>query len=153
MIEHILFLLLFPTLVFSETELETACSGTDRVYSDGSCLVLNKTAVKYSLAKVSCEHYLGYSGHLVFIRSVTVQNTLKQLIKNNSVSNVYVSYEHTNTTGLRNNSWFYAYTNGSTITASFLPWKTGFPSMATNNDRAYFSASGVIDVAGENLPL
>uniref|UniRef100_A0A914VMG4 C-type lectin domain-containing protein n=1 Tax=Plectus sambesii TaxID=2011161 RepID=A0A914VMG4_9BILA len=151
MFEHILLLLLLPAFVFSATDLQTACNGIDRIYSGGSCLVLNKTAVKYSKAKVSCEHYLGYSGHLVFIRSVTVQNTLKQLITSNSVTGVYVGYEQTNATGLRNANWAYAYKNGSTITASFLPWKTGYPLTITSYDRAYFSASGVIDAAGESL--
>uniref|UniRef100_A0A914WUA8 C-type lectin domain-containing protein n=1 Tax=Plectus sambesii TaxID=2011161 RepID=A0A914WUA8_9BILA len=149
MFEHILLFLLLPAFVFSATDLETTCTGTDRVYSDGSCLVLNKTAVRYSKAKVSCEHYLGYSGHLVFIRNDIVENTLQQLITSNSVSNVYVGYEQTNTTGLRNGSWVYAYTNGSTATASYLPWKTGSPSKNNTYDRTYYTASGVIDTAGE----
>uniref|UniRef100_A0A914X4W9 C-type lectin domain-containing protein n=1 Tax=Plectus sambesii TaxID=2011161 RepID=A0A914X4W9_9BILA len=152
-----LLILLFSPLVVG-TALQTECVGSDRVYSGSSCYVLHKNASLYSKAKTACDDYLGYSGHLIFIRDNSSKAALHQLMSSNSVTTAYTGYEQTNTSGLRNASWAYASSDGTYTPASFIPWgRTSYfpftePSTNPANTRLAYvtNENGTKDYTGES---
>lgn len=75
-------------------------------------------------------------------------------MQTNGVQNAYVSYEKTSTTSPINADWVYAYANGTTTPATYLPWYTGYPKSPATRDRAVYaiiSSSGVVNVEGESM--
>uniref|UniRef100_A0A914WWQ2 C-type lectin domain-containing protein n=1 Tax=Plectus sambesii TaxID=2011161 RepID=A0A914WWQ2_9BILA len=111
----------FPQTV-ALTELQSLCVGTDRTYFGTSCYVLNKTVLTYSRAKIACEDYLGYKGHLYHIRNEAVKNTTHQLfVSAAGVTGGWTSFEQYNASGARTAGWGLAERDGTVTPVTYLP--------------------------------
>uniref|UniRef100_A0A914UIC0 C-type lectin domain-containing protein n=1 Tax=Plectus sambesii TaxID=2011161 RepID=A0A914UIC0_9BILA len=100
-----------------------------------------KTAVKAEVAKGKCNHYLGYSGHLVHIRNVVVLAAVKQLISTYGTSTDYIwtGMEPINASAaVTANNWANYYRNGTSVSPTYLPWA---PSNPAAINRAYYQPS------------
>uniref|UniRef100_A0A914XSA4 C-type lectin domain-containing protein n=1 Tax=Plectus sambesii TaxID=2011161 RepID=A0A914XSA4_9BILA len=137
----VILLFTFPT-ANAVTDLQANCTGTDRRYNGTSCYVMVKTAIRHSAAKLSCNHYLGYSGHLYHIRNAAVQAVTKQLISTYSLATDYIwtGSETINSSAALTdkNNWAHYYRDGTFVSGTNLPWATGYPS---TNNRAFYRST------------
>uniref|UniRef100_A0A914WVP5 Apple domain-containing protein n=1 Tax=Plectus sambesii TaxID=2011161 RepID=A0A914WVP5_9BILA len=85
-------------------------------------------------AKISCNHILGYSGHLHHLRNAAAQAVTKELISTYSPSTIYVwtGLEPINSSAALTdkNNWAHYYRDGTFVSAANLSWASGDP--ATN---------------------
>uniref|UniRef100_A0A914UP99 C-type lectin domain-containing protein n=1 Tax=Plectus sambesii TaxID=2011161 RepID=A0A914UP99_9BILA len=131
-----------PTFT-AATDLQTQCTGTGRLYSGTSCYVLNDPWTTSSRAKISCNHILGYSGHLAHIRNAAARAAVKQLMSSYTVRVVQCAY-----TGLEllnpavattiSTNWGYYYRDGIYASTTYLPWLSSHPSTNSNQNRASY---------------
>uniref|UniRef100_A0A914VZN8 C-type lectin domain-containing protein n=1 Tax=Plectus sambesii TaxID=2011161 RepID=A0A914VZN8_9BILA len=140
-------LLFISPTVTALTDLQVNCTGTDRLYNDTSCYVVVGTAKPHGAAKASCNHYLGYSGHLVHIRSAAVKAVVKQAMNNYipaGTTTVWTGLQLKNSSAVTTdiNNWGSYYRNGTSVTPTYLPWQSGQPSTAATNNRAYYGSAG-----------
>uniref|UniRef100_A0A914WYV0 Uncharacterized protein n=1 Tax=Plectus sambesii TaxID=2011161 RepID=A0A914WYV0_9BILA len=136
-------LFIFPT-VAALTDLQANCTGPDRRYNGTSCYVLGEPGITHSAAKLLCNHYLGYSGHLVHIRNAAVQATARELTTTYFFANVrvYTGLEPINSSAALTdkNNWGYYYRNGTVVVPAYQqPWAAAHPS---TTNRAYYTPSG-----------
>uniref|UniRef100_A0A914VFN9 C-type lectin domain-containing protein n=1 Tax=Plectus sambesii TaxID=2011161 RepID=A0A914VFN9_9BILA len=107
--------------------LETVTS----VYFGTSCLILHTELKKFNAAKLSCLDILGYSGHLVHIRSLSYQPVIESLMNASSVSTVWTGTECYGTcTTASSTGWYYTtsarkYEESATFIAWSATGKTG----------------------------
>uniref|UniRef100_A0A914WMK4 C-type lectin domain-containing protein n=1 Tax=Plectus sambesii TaxID=2011161 RepID=A0A914WMK4_9BILA len=139
-------LLFISPTVTAITDLQTQCTGTDRVYSGTSCYVIVGTTKKQDVAKTSCNHYLGYAGHLVHIRSTGIQAAVKQLMNSYSstITNVWTGMELINSSVSTNvnTNWGNYYRNGTFVSPTYLSWAPNQPSPYTSMNRVlYYSTT------------
>uniref|UniRef100_A0A914X4C3 C-type lectin domain-containing protein n=1 Tax=Plectus sambesii TaxID=2011161 RepID=A0A914X4C3_9BILA len=134
-------LFIFPT-VTAITDLQVNCTGPDRRYNDTSCYVMVKTVKRHTIAKLLCNHYFGYSGHLYHIRNAAAQAVTKELISTYSNANdkIFTGLEPINESAALNdqNNWAHYYRDGTFVSATNLPWAPGQPS---TNNRVYYQPS------------
>uniref|UniRef100_A0A914W8Y3 Uncharacterized protein n=1 Tax=Plectus sambesii TaxID=2011161 RepID=A0A914W8Y3_9BILA len=114
----------FPQTV-ALTELQSLCVGTDRTYFGTSCYVLDTVPLTYSRAKVACEDYLGYKGHLYHIRNEAIKNITHQLFMAAGSAGGWPSFEQYNASGARNASWGLAERDGTVTPVTYVPWGYG----------------------------
>uniref|UniRef100_A0A914UKR9 C-type lectin domain-containing protein n=1 Tax=Plectus sambesii TaxID=2011161 RepID=A0A914UKR9_9BILA len=126
-------LLFTLSTVTAQTDLQNQCTGADRVYSGASCYVAVSTLKNHDAAKTSCNHYLGYSGHLVHIRTAAVKTVVKQLATNYigaAADCVWTGLELRNLVDLTSdiNNWGNYYSDGTfASTSTYLPWYPAYP--------------------------
>uniref|UniRef100_A0A914VYV7 Uncharacterized protein n=1 Tax=Plectus sambesii TaxID=2011161 RepID=A0A914VYV7_9BILA len=144
------------------TELQSLCVGANQTYLGSSCYVLHGTPrVTYSRAKVACEDYLGYKGHLYHIRNAVIKNTTHQFILSNGLTasdmNVWTSFEQYDANGARNAGWGFAERDGTVTPASYVPWGWNGggwePVGPTSHTRAPYAPYyfGLNDAPGEGM--
>uniref|UniRef100_A0A914VK93 C-type lectin domain-containing protein n=1 Tax=Plectus sambesii TaxID=2011161 RepID=A0A914VK93_9BILA len=127
------------------TDLQANCTGPDRQYSGTSCYVIvGSSPQKYHpVAKTLCNHYLGYSGHLVHIKNAAVKDVLKQLMTtyNSTAINIaWTGLELLNSSTATNdsNNWGYYYRNGTYFSQTYIPWAATEPRAESNRSRGYY---------------
>lgn len=76
----IVLLLVNAPLIFAATNLQNQCNKPLSTYFGTSCLILHTEQKRYNTAKISCNDILGYSGHLVHIRSLDYQPVIESLM-------------------------------------------------------------------------
>uniref|UniRef100_A0A914WLP9 C-type lectin domain-containing protein n=1 Tax=Plectus sambesii TaxID=2011161 RepID=A0A914WLP9_9BILA len=124
-------LFVFPT-VAATTDLQAQCTGYDRLYNNTSCYVVVGPTKGQHSAKLSCNHYLGYAGHLVHIKSAGVQAAVKQAMTNypnTTIPYIWTGLELINSSAAfpDSNNWGHYYRDGTFVTPTYLPWNTGQP--------------------------
>uniref|UniRef100_A0A914WMR9 C-type lectin domain-containing protein n=1 Tax=Plectus sambesii TaxID=2011161 RepID=A0A914WMR9_9BILA len=138
-------LLFISPTVAALTDLQTKCTGPDRRYNGTSCYVMVKNARRQNFAKLSCNHYLGYSGHLFHIKNAAAQATAKELISNYSSADdkVYTGLEPINSSApfTDQNNWGHYYRDGTFVSATNLPWAPSQPTTNTAYNRVYYQPS------------
>uniref|UniRef100_A0A914WDU3 C-type lectin domain-containing protein n=1 Tax=Plectus sambesii TaxID=2011161 RepID=A0A914WDU3_9BILA len=136
-----LLLFISPT-VAATTDLQTNCTGPDRVYNGTSCYVVVKPGIRHSAAKLLCNHYLGYAGHLYRITNAAVQAATRQLISTYPYSTAWIwtGLEPKNSSAALNdnNNWGYYFRNGTFVSPTYRPWQSGQPAANTANNRVYY---------------
>uniref|UniRef100_A0A914UXA8 Uncharacterized protein n=1 Tax=Plectus sambesii TaxID=2011161 RepID=A0A914UXA8_9BILA len=144
MISALLFLNL--PLIVAATDLQSQCNQPLSTYFGSSCLILHTEQKKFNTAKIACNDILGYSGHLVHIRSPDYQPVIESLMSTGSVSNAWIGTECYGTcTTASNAGWYYTtptkrYEEGATfiawsgigMTGNSLIWQMGQKSVATD---------------------
>uniref|UniRef100_A0A914VYY0 C-type lectin domain-containing protein n=1 Tax=Plectus sambesii TaxID=2011161 RepID=A0A914VYY0_9BILA len=131
-----------PT-VTAVTDLQTQCNGTDRLYNGTSCYVIDGSGKMQDAAKESCNHYPGYSGHLVHIRNAAVKAAVKQLMTKSGASSsscAFTAMELVNSSvsPTLTTNWANYYRDGTFVSLSYLPWSPSQPSTSTANKRAMY---------------
>uniref|UniRef100_A0A914WDQ0 C-type lectin domain-containing protein n=1 Tax=Plectus sambesii TaxID=2011161 RepID=A0A914WDQ0_9BILA len=149
-------LLFISPTVAAITDLQTQCTGTDRRYSGTSCYVIVGTTKKQDVAKTSCNHYLGYAGHLVHIRSTGIQAAVKQLMNSYSstITNVWTAMELINSSVSTNvnTNWGNYYRNGTFVSPTYLSWAPNQPSTYISMNRVLYNSTidKMFSAAGSN---
>uniref|UniRef100_A0A914UWL9 C-type lectin domain-containing protein n=1 Tax=Plectus sambesii TaxID=2011161 RepID=A0A914UWL9_9BILA len=152
-------ILLFISLtVTAITDLQANCTGPDRRYNGTTCYVLFAYSATQDVSKISCNHYLGYSGHLVHIRNAAVQNVVHQMITNYVAFTIYCAWtglELLNSSASHTDSsnWGYYYRNGTFFSQTYLPWLSGHPSTNLDYNRAMYckNEDRLFSYQGSNL--
>uniref|UniRef100_A0A914VZK5 PAN-3 domain-containing protein n=1 Tax=Plectus sambesii TaxID=2011161 RepID=A0A914VZK5_9BILA len=149
----------FPQTV-ALTELQSLCVGTDQTYFGTSCYVMHRTLLTYSRAKLECEDYLGYKGHLYHIRNAAIKNATHQFILSAAVGGgVWTSFEQYNASGARTAGWGLAERDGTVTPVTYVPWGNGGtgqePLGPAAHNRAGYSCpwGGLNDVPGEGFTV
>uniref|UniRef100_A0A914X785 Uncharacterized protein n=1 Tax=Plectus sambesii TaxID=2011161 RepID=A0A914X785_9BILA len=126
MLFSLVILLFTSPPVTALTDLQANCTGADRLYDGTSCYVVVGTATPQDQAKISCNHYQEYAGHLVHIRNGVVQAVVKQVMNSYANTSAYIW------TGLQlinssvattvSSNWGQYYRNGTFVLPTYLPW-------------------------------
>uniref|UniRef100_A0A914XJ70 C-type lectin domain-containing protein n=1 Tax=Plectus sambesii TaxID=2011161 RepID=A0A914XJ70_9BILA len=138
----------FPT-VTAQTDLQANCTGNDRLYNGTSCYVMIGPTLAYAVAKLSCNHILGYSGHLAHMKNAAGQAAVLELANTYTGAPgdcYWMGMEIINGTVATNIStnWGNYYRNGTFVTSTYFAWDSGQPSAAANyNKVAYCKAANV----------
>uniref|UniRef100_A0A914XGS8 C-type lectin domain-containing protein n=1 Tax=Plectus sambesii TaxID=2011161 RepID=A0A914XGS8_9BILA len=113
----------FP-LIYSATDLQNQCNIPLSVYYGTSCLILHTELKRYNTAKIACNDILGYSGHLVHIRSLDYQPVIESLMNASSVLNAWIGTEcyGTCTTASYSNWYYTTPTRKFEESATFIAW-------------------------------
>uniref|UniRef100_A0A914X024 C-type lectin domain-containing protein n=1 Tax=Plectus sambesii TaxID=2011161 RepID=A0A914X024_9BILA len=126
-------LLFVSPTVTAVTDLQARCNGTDRLYNGTSCYVFVGPRININLAKTACNHYLGYSGHIVHMRDAATQAAVLQAATTNAGYDSYwLGLELINSSAPTNASTRYGnyYRNGTFVIPTYFPWG---PSQPVNN--------------------
>uniref|UniRef100_A0A914VIE8 C-type lectin domain-containing protein n=1 Tax=Plectus sambesii TaxID=2011161 RepID=A0A914VIE8_9BILA len=123
-------LLFISPTVTALTDLQAQCNGTDRLYNDTSCYVVVGPKIYHYLAKISCNHYLGYSGHIVHMRDAATQAAVLQAVTTyTGYGSYWLGLETINSSTSTTVSTNYGnyYRNGTVVIPTYFPWGPNQP--------------------------
>uniref|UniRef100_A0A914W959 C-type lectin domain-containing protein n=1 Tax=Plectus sambesii TaxID=2011161 RepID=A0A914W959_9BILA len=127
------------------TDLEQKCASVNssltHVYANGNCYIFHPQTAPYFVAKLSCNDFAGYDGHLAHLKSANDTNMAESLMRASTAGNNYtwIGVEQPDWNAANTVGWSYTTPTTESVLATYLPWLSGEPSGGTTENNAAFS--------------